>query len=77
MNHPAPSGGFLFFYEGREYRTERMSMLVGELLTLTGGNVMYLFYEQRDGKEIPYSQGQSLCLTDGPRRFYSLPPATY
>jgi len=74
--HRAPDGGFLFFYEGREFRTDQPSMLVGELLRLVGGNATYQFHEERDGQHISLSHDNAVDLTREPR-FYSVPSATY
>lgn len=74
--HPAPIEGFKFFYDARPYFTQQPSMLVGELLTLVGGNVTYLFHEERDGQQIPFAHGNSVDLTREPW-FYSVPSATY
>jgi hypothetical protein len=81
--HPTPVGGFQFFYDGRPYLTARPSMLVSELLALVGGNVLYQFYEERPDTMpsvarslFPISHAQAVDLTNGPRRFFSIPPAT-
>jgi hypothetical protein len=68
-------GPHVFFYDAKEYRTEKPSMLVAELLQLVGGNPMYYFHEDRGGKQIDYSQGQAVDLTRRPH-FFSVPPAT-
>lgn len=74
--HPTPPEGFQFFYDGQAYRTDRPSMQVSELLTLVNGGRTYQFYEDRDGALIPLSHAQAVDLTNGPRRFFSIPPAT-
>lgn len=74
--HVPPVEGFLFFYNGRSYRTQKPSMLVSELLCLVWGSVTSQFYEQRENKMIPFSQEQAVDLTKQPW-FVSIPPATY
>lgn len=72
--HPTPSEGFQFFYDARPYRTSRPSMQVAELLALVGGSLTYQFYEERESL-IPLSHGQAVDLTNGPKRFCSIPAA--
>lgn len=74
--HPAPEGGFLFHYNGREYRTDKPSTLVCELLQLVNGEVTYPFHEERGGEKIPYSHSQAVDLTREPW-FYSVPFARF
>lgn len=74
--HPAPEGGFVFFYEGKPFTTPKPSMLVGELLTLVQGNAMYQFYEEREGEMFPLSHGNAVDVTRCPH-FFVVPPATF
>lgn len=71
----AHSGPHVFFYNMKEYRTDKPSMLVMELLKLVDGNTQYLFHEDRDGKEIYFSHAEAVDLTRRPH-FFSVPPAT-
>jgi hypothetical protein len=71
--HPGP---FYFWHDARRFATASPSMLVGELKQLVGCTVTYPFHEERDGKEIYYSDGQAVDLTREPH-FFSVPPATY
>lgn len=73
--HPTPIGGFEFFHNAVGYRTDRPSMRVTDLLAVVGASAIYQVYEDREGTMIPFSHEQSVDLTNGPRRFYSLPPA--
>lgn len=77
FKHPAPAGGFRFWYEGRPFFTDKPSMLVHELLTLVDGSTTYQFYMEVSGGEgVPLSHGNAVDLTQEPH-FYSVPPATY
>ena len=82
--HPTPLGGFQFFHDGKPYHTDRPSMLVWELLAFVGETLnrrpyahLYQFYEEREKEMIPIGHMQAVDLTNGPRRFFSIPPATW
>jgi len=77
--HPAPAGGFKFFYNGQTFYSEKPSMYVRDLLALVNGNVMGHFYMERtkrDGGDVAFAHGEAVDLTRQPR-FYTLLPATY
>lgn len=76
LKHPAPSGGFRFWYDERPYLTDKRSMPVGDLLKLVDGSPTYYFYmEVRGGKDVPLHHGDAVDLTQEPR-FYCVPPAS-
>jgi hypothetical protein len=71
--HPGPH---VFYHDARRFETLKPSMMVVELKKLVRCSVVYLLHEERDGREIFYSDGQAVDLTREPH-FFSVPPATY
>lgn len=71
--HPGP---FVFWHDARRFTTHHPSMLVADLKHLVGCTVSYHLYQELDGKNIPFNDGNAVDLTREPH-FYSLPPATF
>lgn len=69
-------GPHTFFHDARGYTTDRPSMTVTELKGLILCTATYQLHEERDGKDIYYSDGEAVDLTRTPH-FFSVPPATF
>lgn len=77
VRHPAPDPkGFRFFLDGREYWSQKPSMLVAELIAMTGASPSYSFEGERNGERVPFAHGNAVDLTQEPH-FFTVPPATY
>lgn len=74
--HAPPAGGFPFYHDGQRYTSLIPSMLVGDVLRMVQGQVMYQFYQEVAGEMCPLAHGNAVDLTNSPH-FFSVPPATY
>jgi len=76
VKHPAPVGGFKFWFHGEAYYTDHPSMLVLEILRVVNCSAAYQFWEERLDGDIPLSHANAVDLRREPR-FYAVPPATF
>lgn len=73
-NHLGPH---YFWFDAREFRTDEPSMTGAELRKLVDASPHGHLIEDRDGKEIYYSDGQAIDLTHTPHFFILLPATTH
>jgi hypothetical protein len=71
-NHLGPH---TFWFDAKQFTVMEPSMTIAELKKLANTNAGYQFYEEREGGDVPWSDGQSVDLTQRPH-FYAVPPAT-
>jgi hypothetical protein len=76
LEHPVPAGGFRFFFEGRIFFSNRASMLVLDIVALTGGSITNQVFEQRGGERFYLSHLSSVDLTHEPHLYICI-SATY
>lgn len=76
LQHPTPTGGFRFWFDGKAYRTDKPSVLVMDILKMVDYPPTYQFFEERKTGDVPLSHMNSVDLTREPH-FYCVPPATW
>lgn len=62
-------GPHYFMFNCRQYRTDKPSMLCGDLIKLCDASPYLHVYESHDGKEIYYGHDEAIDLTRKPQLF--------
>jgi hypothetical protein len=62
-------GPHYFMFNCRHYRTDKPSMLCGDLIKLCDAIPTLHVYERREGKEIYYGHNEAIDLTRKPQLF--------
>jgi hypothetical protein len=71
-NHLGPH---YFWFDARKFKTDKPSDTISAIKAVAGASPLYQVFEERDGGDLAWGDGQSVDLTHFPH-FYAVPPAT-